>query len=686
MSTHATSPTPAISRKIAGFQGKARVPGDKSVSHRSLMLASQVLGTTHIEGLLEGEDVLATAAALRALGVSVTRQGDGRWEVQGVGIGGLSEPAQVLDMGNAGTGARLMMGLLASHPFLSVFTGDSSLSKRPMQRVIGPLEMMGATFMSRHGGRLPLAMHGAQTAIPITYTLPVASAQVKSAIMLAALNTPGTTTVIEKEPTRDHTERMLQALGYRVDVRQDDAGHTHISLEGQQELPFARRHLRVPADPSSAAFLAVAALITPGADILLEEVCINPLRTGLFLTLQEMGADIAYENERIVSGEPVADMRVRHSMLRGINVPAGRAPSMIDEYPILSVAAAYAEGDTVMNNLAELRVKESDRLAAIAAGLSVNGVEATIEGDTLSVKGGRGTVKGGGTVITHFDHRIAMSFLVMGMGSEQAVTVDDTRAIATSFPGFLLLMNGLGADMQMQTATSKGFASARVAMPRPVRAPRRTIAVDGPAASGKGTLARRLAAHYGYAYLDTGSLYRAVGLRLIYGDQDPTDPLAAVEAARAITESDLANPRLRQERIGKAASIVSAMPDVRETLLEYQRTYARRPEGAVLDGRDIGTVVCPDADFKIFITADLETRAKRRHRELSGEGIEVVYESVLRDLKERDERDSKRDAAPLKAAEEALVLDTTGMTAQEAFEFVLRHIEGQAMLGKQTAV
>ncbi len=682
----ASAPLPAVSRKAAGFAGKARVPGDKSVSHRSLMLASQVLGSTSIEGLLEGEDVLATAGALRALGVTVTRHGDGQWEVQGVGTGGLSEAAQVLDMGNAGTGARLMMGLLASHPFLSVFTGDASLSKRPMQRVITPLEMMGATFMSRNGGRLPLAMRGAESPMPITYTLPVASAQVKSAIMLAALNAPGITTVIEKEATRDHTERMLQALGFHVEVKKDDAGHTHIALQGQQELPFAHRSLRVPADPSSAAFLTVAALITPGADVLLEEVCINPLRTGLFLTLQEMGADIVYENERLVSGEPVADLRVRHSALKGVNVPGERAPSMIDEYPILSVAAAFAEGETVMNNLAELRVKESDRLAAIAAGLSANGVEARIDGDSLTVTGGRGKVRGGGTVTTHFDHRIAMSFLVMGMGSDQPVSVDDTRAIATSFPGFLALMNGLGADMQMQTATAKGFATARVAMPRPVKAPRRIIAVDGPAASGKGTLARRLASHYGYAYLDTGSLYRAVGLRLIYGDQDPNDRAAAIEAAQSITESDLANPRLRQERIGKAASIVSAMPEVREALLEYQRNYARRPEGAVLDGRDIGTVVCPDADVKIFITADLETRAKRRHRELSGEGIEVVYDSVLRDLKERDDRDSKRDAAPLKAAEGALVLDTTGLTAQEAFEYVLQHIERQDAKVKEAAV
>ena len=684
MTSHASSPIAALSRKTVNFHGRGRVPGDKSVSHRSLMLASQVLGTTQIEGLLEGEDVLATASALRALGVEIKRHGEGRWEVQGVGTGGLSEAGQVLDMGNAGTGARLMMGLLASHPFLSVFTGDNSLSKRPMQRVITPLEQMGAQFMARQGGRLPLAMRGAEYAMPITYTLPVASAQVKSAIMLAALNTPGITTVIEKEATRDHTERMLQALGFHVDVRKDEAGHTHIALAGQQEVPFARRQLRVPADPSSAAFLMVAALITPGADVLLEEVCINPLRTGLFLTLQEMGADITYENERIVSGEPVADLRVRHAKLRGITVPPERAPSMIDEYPILSVAAAFAEGATLMQGLGELRVKESDRLVAIAAGLDANGVEAKIDGDSLTVTGGKGKVKGGGTVTTHFDHRIAMSFLVMGMQSEQPVTVDDTRAIATSFPGFLPLMNGLGADMQMQTATSKGFANARVAMPRPVRAPRRVIAVDGPAASGKGTLARRLASHYGYAYLDTGSLYRAVGLRLIYGDQDPSDKNAAIEAARSITESDLANPRLRQERIGKAASVVSAMPELREALLEYQRNFARRPEGAVLDGRDIGTVVCPEADIKIFITADLETRAKRRHRELSGEGIEVVYDSVLRDLKERDERDSKRDAAPLKAAEGALVLDTTGLTAQEAFEYVLSVVEEPRLSHKES--
>ncbi|MBY0354521.1 MAG: 3-phosphoshikimate 1-carboxyvinyltransferase [Rickettsiales bacterium] len=673
MTSHSSPSISAQSSRILDFSGKARVPGDKSISHRSLMLASQVLGTTDITGLLEGDDVLATASALRHLGVQVTRHGAGHWEVQGVGTGGLSEPAAVLDMGNAGTGARLMMGLLASHPFVSVFTGDESLSKRPMQRVIAPLEQIGAQFMSRSGNRLPLAMRGSDMPLPITYTLPVASAQVKSAILLASLNIAGTTTVIEKEATRDHTERMLQALGFTVDTHKEAQGHTVIQLQGQQELPFARRQLCVPADPSSAAFLVVAALITPNADLLLQEVCINPLRIGIYTTLKEMGAAITFENERMVSGEIVADIHVKHSALHGVEVPAERAPSMIDEYPILAVAAAFASGTTLMQGLSELRVKESDRLAAIAAGLAANHVTATIEGDSLLVTGG--PVIGGGTVTTHFDHRIAMSFLVMGMASQKPVTVDDTRAIATSFPDFMALMNRLGAQMQLQTATSRGFSNTRVAMTRAVKSPRRTIAVDGPAASGKGTLARRLASHYGYAYLDTGSLYRAVGLRLIYGDHDPHHEASAVEAARSITESDLANPRLRQERIGQAASIVSAMPPVREALLEYQRRYAMRDEGAVLDGRDIGTVVCPDADVKIFITADMETRAKRRHRELSGEGIEVVYESVLKDLQERDERDSKRDAAPLKAAEGALMLDTTGMTAQEAFEFVLKCIE-----------
>ena len=662
---------PATAKASKKLSGKIHVPGDKSISHRALMLSSQAIGHTEIHGLLEGEDVLATASALKSLGVCITKQGK-VWHVDGVGFGGLNEPTQVLDMGNAGTGARLMMGLLAPYPFVSVFTGDESLSKRPMKRVITPLSETGASFMARDDNYLPLSMRGASKPIPITYDLPVASAQVKSAVLLAGLNTPGITTVIEKTPTRDHTERMLHYIGVTVE-REGDA----IRVHGQPKQKHQDRTIHVPSDPSSAAFPMVAALICEGSEITISNVGLNPHRTGLFTTLQEMGADITIANEREEGGEPVGDIQVKASTLKGVEVPAERAPSMIDEYPILAVAAAYAEGNTVMHGLEELHVKESDRLQAIIDGLSENGVKTELDGDTLTVIGTGGKVAGGGMVTTHFDHRIAMSFLILGLASETPASVDDVSAIATSFTGFVPLMHELGAVIE---AEPHAFAQKSKVSAVTQKVPRRIIAIDGPAASGKGTLARKLAEYYGYAYLDTGSLYRAVGVKLVYNDKDPENKEDAIEAANSITDEDLADNRLRQEVVGNAASVVSAIPEVRAILLDYQRDYAHRPKGAVLDGRDIGTVVCPDADFKLFLTADLEARAMRRHKQLQGQGIEVVYESVLEDLRERDERDSQRDAAPLKAANDALQLDTTDMDAQAVFSHVIQMIEDQTSL------
>ncbi len=658
-----TTPRPATSRRSGALGGTLTVPGDKSISHRALMLASQALGTTTIHGLLEGEDVIATANALRQCGVPITRRNDRVWEVKGVGIGGLREPGDVLDMGNAGTAVRLIMGLLAPYPYHVQFTGDDSLRKRPMQRVMAPLEQVGAKFTAREGGRLPIAMEGTGNPLPITYTLPVASAQVKSAVMLAGINAPGTTTVIEKEPTRDHSERMLRFFGVRVDVKAQKDG-THIVVHGQPAQTYMDRDFQVPADPSSAAFPIVAALLVPGSDITVENICLNPTRTGLFDTLKEMGADLTILNPREVGGEPVGDIRVRYSALREADVPAHRAPSMIDEFPVLAIAAACAKGKSVMRGLGELRVKESNRLAAIVAGLRACGVEAIEDGDDLIVYGRGKAPAGGGTVTTHYDHRIAMSFLLLGLVSEQPVTVDDARAIATSFPNFMKLMRGLGAIIE------ESFS------PAAIRAggQRLLIAVDGPAASGKGTLARRLADHFGIAYLDTGSLYRAVGMRVLYADQKPSDIAAAIAAARAIKEHDLANPKLRGERIGQAASIVSAIPEVREALLDYQRSFAVRDGGAVLDGRDIGTVICPEADIKIFITASLEARAKRRHRQLQDYGITVEYQSVYDDLAERDARDSARTVAPLKPAADAIILDTSNLTANEVFARALELI------------
>jgi len=650
---------------VKDIKGDVAIPGDKSISHRALMLSSQALGTTSISGLLEGDDVLNTAKALQSLGVQIQHKTKNRWEVSGVGIGGLRESENILDLGNSGTSTRLLMGLVTPYPFTTFFTGDHSLRSRPMARVITPLTQMGARILAREGNKLPLALTGTKDTLPISYRLPVASAQVKSAVLLAGLNTPGITTVIESQPTRDHTENMLNYLGFRVKTEKTDDGALAISLAGHQQVKPENREIMVPGDPSSAAFLVVAALICGNSNLLIRNVCINPLRTGLFTTLKEMGARIEMRNERDVAGEKVADLAVTSSALRGVVVPAARAPSMIDEYPILAVAAAFASGKTIMHGLSELRVKESDRLTAIMDALTACGVEAHAEGDSLHVTGCKNDAanpipRGGSTVVTHYDHRIAMSFLVLGMASLQPVTVDDASAIQTSFPEFSSLFNALGADI-----TPLG----KVKKTRTARHPL-IVAIDGPAASGKGTLARRLAEDFDLDYLDTGSLYRAVGMKVVYAGHDPNDVAAAEEAARGIDIEDLANPRLRQERIGQAASIVSAFPEVRQALLEFQRNFAHSGRGAVLDGRDIGTVVCPDADFKFFITATLYARARRRHKELQGQGIEVIFESVLDDLRERDERDEKRSIAPLRPSEDAFIIDSSALDASLVFDTV----------------
>jgi 3-phosphoshikimate 1-carboxyvinyltransferase len=421
------------------------VPGDKSISHRALILSAMTVGATRITGLLEGADVLNTAQAMRALGAWVDREGEGEWVVQGVGVGGFRQPEAALDLGNAGTGCRLIMGAVAGCPITATFDGDASLRSRPMRRVLDPLTRMGARVLAMaEGGRLPLTLRGAQDVIPIVYEPPAASAQLKSAVLLAGVAAPGETVVIEKEATRDHTERMLAHFGADIRSEPHGAHGRKIVLKGRPELAPAPVH--VPADPSSAAFPLVAALIVPGSDIVLEGVMMNPLRTGLFTTLREMGANIETLSPRNEGGEDIADLRVRHSALRGVEVPAARAPAMIDEYLILAVAAAFAQGTTRMRGLAELRVKESDRLAATADMLRANGVDIAVEGDDLIVHG-KGRVHGEGVVVTHMDHRLAMSGLVMGLASELPVTVDDMGFVATSFPGFADMMRGLGAEL-----------------------------------------------------------------------------------------------------------------------------------------------------------------------------------------------------------------------------------------------
>ena len=438
-------PVPLVASASKGLSGAAAIPGDKSISHRALMFGAVAVGRTRIAGLLEGEDVLRTAEACRAMGARIERQGD-TWTVDGVGVGGLAEPAQVLDLGNSGTSTRLLLGLVAAHDITAFFTGDASLTKRPMARVTEPLGKMGARFVTRSGGRLPLAVIGAKSPMPITYRLPVASAQVKSAILLAGLNTPGETTVIEPEPTRDHSETMLRHFGATVRVVDEPGGGKRITLVGQPEL--VARDVAVPRDPSSAAFLLVAGAIVPGSRLTLPGIGINPLRAGIVQTLQEMGADLTLANRRVEGGEPVADLTIAATALHGIEVPPERAPSMIDEYPVLAVAASLARGRTVMRGLAELKVKERNRLAAIARGLEVNGVKFEMGEDSLVVEGtGGAPPPGGGLVEAHMDHRIAMAFLVLGQATRDPVRIDDGSFIDTSFPGFVGLVNGLGGKI-----------------------------------------------------------------------------------------------------------------------------------------------------------------------------------------------------------------------------------------------
>ncbi|MEM1287250.1 MAG: 3-phosphoshikimate 1-carboxyvinyltransferase [Pseudomonadota bacterium] len=435
---------PIRSDPSSGLRGRVRVPGDKSMSHRAMILATLASGPTTIDGLLEGEDVLATAAAMRQFGARISNPETGVWRVEGPGVGALLEPDETIDCGNAGTGVRLIMGMAAAYPFATTFTGDASLRKRPMGRVLTPLMEMGAQIVARNGGLLPLSLRGNNPPLPISYTVPVPSAQVKSAVLLAALSTEGQTTVIEPIPTRDHSERMIRGFGGDINVRTKDTGETEIVINGGRPLTSPGR-LTIPTDPSSAAFPIVAALITPNSELIVEDVMLNETRTGLITTLLEMGADLNISNRRNEGGEDVADITVRSSNLRGVSVPADRAPSMIDEYPVLAIAASYARGETKMTGLHELRVKESDRLAAMSEGLRVNGVTHEAGEDWLTVAGQNKSVLGGGVVPTHLDHRIAMSFLVMGMASQQGVTVDDGNVIATSFPQFLPLMESLGA-------------------------------------------------------------------------------------------------------------------------------------------------------------------------------------------------------------------------------------------------
>jgi 3-phosphoshikimate 1-carboxyvinyltransferase len=435
-----------VSKKCGPLEGNIKVPGDKSISHRALMLGAITVGETMIYGLLEGEDVLHTAEAMRALGAKIEKGGDGVWRIFGVGIGGLLQPSKTLEMGNSGTSTRLLMGLVGGHNISATFTGDASLTKRPMKRVMTPLEMMGVKFEAHDGGRLPLTLHGPKDALGIEYRLPVASAQVKSAIILAGLNANGTTTVIEDTPTRDHTENMLRHFGLDVKTEQLSDGALAVSVKGFQEMqPCA---VDVPADPSSGAFPAVAALLNEGSDITISRVAVSDRRNGIYLTLQEMGADVKFMHQRVEAGEQVADIVIKsNGKLKGVTVPECRVPSMIDEFPVLAMAAACAEGTTKMTGLEELRVKESDRLLMIAEGLKACGVKLEMGEDSLTIHGNGKPPKGGAKIKTELDHRIAMSFLVLGTATDEPIAIDDAAPIKTSFPKFAKLMNEIGTEI-----------------------------------------------------------------------------------------------------------------------------------------------------------------------------------------------------------------------------------------------
>ncbi len=439
------NPIPMTSRRCGPLRGVVEVPGDKSISHRALILGALAVGETHITGLLEGQDALDTAAAMRAFGAEVRQLGPGEWAVHGVGVGGFGEPADVIDCGNSGTGVRLIMGAMATTGISATFTGDASLRARPMARIIDPIALFGACFHGREGGRLPITIVGTDEPVPVRYEVPVPSAQVKSAVLLAGLNAPGQTVVTEKIATRDHTERMLAGFGAEVSI-EDSAEARIITLTGQPEL--VPQSIAVPRDPSSAAFPVCAALIVEGSDVLVPGVSQNPTRRGLHATLVEMGADISFENQRNEGGEPVADLRVRASHMTGVVVSAHRAASMIDEYPILAVVAANASGTTVMRGVKELRIKESDRIDAMARGLEACGVAVEEDEDTLTVHGlGPTGVPGGGTCATDLDHRIAMAFMCLGMAAKKPVSIDDGGPIVTSFPTFEALMTDLGAQI-----------------------------------------------------------------------------------------------------------------------------------------------------------------------------------------------------------------------------------------------
>jgi len=642
---------------------KITVPGDKSVSHRALMLGSIANGRTEVSGFLAGEDCLQTLAAMRAMGVSIEQAGPTEMVIDGVGSRGLKAPATSLDLGNSGTAMRLMAGLLAAQRFDSTLVGDESLTIRPMGRVITPLTQMGAAIDSDCDGTPPLQIAGGVRLHGIDYEMPVASAQVKSAVLLAGLYASGTTRVTEPAVTRDHTERMLRSMGVQV-----ASEGSRISLKGGQALSGC--HVKVPADLSSSAFVMLAALLAENADVLISNVGVNPTRTGVIDILQNMGADISLESPQLLGEEPVADIRVRSSKLRGSIIDPALVSLAIDEFPVLFVAAAAATGKTVFSGISELRVKESDRIAAMADGMRRLGIVVDESPDGAVVHGGRFT---GGIVDSFGDHRVAMSLAVAATIATGEVVVKNVDAVDTSFPGFVDCMASIGAAILAVEDVSQPNAMAPV------------VTIDGPVGSGKGTIARRVATTLGWHLLDSGALYRLVALSAERAGVAFDEAHSLAEVARALdvrfdsnedgTEriwlaGDEVSRDIRTEETGAGASTVAQIPAVREALLERQRAFQQAP-GLVADGRDMGTHVFTDAALKIFLTASAEERASRRHKQLKDKGMDVSLAALSRDIEDRDRRDSERSVAPLRPAEDARFLDSSGQSIEAVTQTVL---------------
>ncbi len=644
------------SESCGPLRGELQVPGDKSISHRSVMFGSLALGTTAVHGLLMGEDVRATMAAFASMGVEIDVDESGNGHIQGVGKHGLQAPEAPLDMGNSGTAMRLLAGVMAGQSFASSLIGDASLMRRPMARVAKPLAQMGANVTTGDEGRPPIKLQPVQSLRAINYDSPVASAQVKSCVLLAGLYGDGITRVTEPRPSRDHSERMLAAFGAKI-----ESGEGWAEIHGASTLTAT--DIMVPGDISSAAFWLVAASIVPGSDLLLPRVGINRRRAGVLTILRAMGADFELGNQRELGGEPVADIRVRYSPLKGIDIPAEWVPDAIDEFPVLFVAAACAQGRTTLTGAEELRVKESDRIATMARALGNLGVALEETPDGIVIDGG--AIRGG-TVHADGDHRIAMASAVAGMVAQGPVIIHDAAHIATSYPHF---------DQQARSVGAQIGAADTV----PV------LAIDGPSGSGKGTVAARLAQAMGWHLLDSGALYRLVGYaalarNLDLGDEEQIALLAAklkIEfdsaaqgAAAILLDGEPVADKIRDEQVANAASQVAALPKVRQALFAAQRDFQREP-GLVADGRDMGTVVFPEAQHKVFLTASAEERAERRYKQLKDKDNGVTLRALFAEIKARDERDANRTVAPLKPADDAVLIDTTKLSIDQVVDQIL---------------